>query len=140
MHDIDRQTEMRTDGLDTPAVVAGGRRGMSRACPDRLCRACGRRKPRFYIRGTVKSDRSHTLCFECYRALVNRTRAGRLELPDIWFLPGPPPTPAASRVDREAFAEELVLRRRRAQLAARDALDGLLGSLPPASGGLLNVS
>lgn len=40
-----------------------------------LCVGCHARKARFRYRGTVRADRDHTLCFECYRREVNRTRA-----------------------------------------------------------------
>jgi hypothetical protein len=40
-----------------------------------LCAACRERKARFRYRGAVRADRDHTLCFECYRAEINRARA-----------------------------------------------------------------
>ncbi len=43
-----------------------------------LCAACRARKALFKYRGDVRADRDHTLCFECYRAQVNRARARRL--------------------------------------------------------------
>ncbi len=43
-----------------------------------LCGACEERKARFRYRGEVRADRDHTLCFECYRGEMNRTRARRL--------------------------------------------------------------
>ena len=43
-----------------------------------LCAACQERKARFRYRKEVRADRDHTLCFECYRSEVNRTRARRL--------------------------------------------------------------
>ncbi len=42
------------------------------------CVSCEARKARFRYRGEVRADRDHTLCFECYRAEVNRARARRL--------------------------------------------------------------
>ena len=42
------------------------------------CQECCVRKARFQYRGVVKADRDHVLCFECYRAEVNRQRAYRL--------------------------------------------------------------
>lgn len=44
----------------------------------RACQSCQARKARFRYRGDVKSDRDHTLCFECYRAERERRRAARL--------------------------------------------------------------
>jgi hypothetical protein len=43
-----------------------------------LCVGCQERKARFRYRGEVRSDRDHTLCFECYRGEVNRARARQL--------------------------------------------------------------
>lgn len=37
----------------------------------KLCIGCKRRRARFRYRGVVRSDRVHTLCFQCYRALIN---------------------------------------------------------------------
>src|SRR5450759_4888193 len=42
------------------------------------CATCRERKARFKYRGEVRADRDHTLCFECYRAAVNRARARRM--------------------------------------------------------------
>jgi hypothetical protein len=44
-----------------------------------LCAACRERKARFKYRGEVRADRDHTLCFECYRAEINRARARRFK-------------------------------------------------------------
>jgi hypothetical protein len=41
----------------------------------RRCQSCEERKARFSYRGVVKSDRDHTLCFECFRAERERRRA-----------------------------------------------------------------
>ena len=46
-----------------------------------LCAACEQRKARFRYRGEVRADRDHTLCFECYRAEINRARSSRLREP-----------------------------------------------------------
>ena len=39
-----------------------------------LCTGCGQRPARFQYLGQVKADRSHTLCFQCYRAARDRAR------------------------------------------------------------------
>ena len=39
------------------------------------CQSCRQRRDRFRFTGTVRADRQHTLCFECYRALRDRIRA-----------------------------------------------------------------
>lgn len=40
-----------------------------------LCERCRERKARFSHRGVVKADRSHTLCFACFRSERDRLRA-----------------------------------------------------------------
>ena len=42
-----------------------------------LCKGCEERKALFRYRGCVRADRDHTLCFECYRGEINRSRARR---------------------------------------------------------------
>ena len=39
---------------------------------------CRQRRSLFRYRGRVRADRSHTLCFQCYRALHNLGRALRM--------------------------------------------------------------
>jgi len=102
-----------------------------------LCAACQARPARFRYRGVVKADRMHTLCFQCYRSALDRARTVSLRLLRA-SLPGDPgdgPGPAAAVVARpglfarqitEAAGERdaaLSLRRRRAQIAARHALE-----------------
>ena len=41
----------------------------------RLCERCRDRKAKFQYRGTVRSDRDHTLCFQCFRAQREHNRA-----------------------------------------------------------------
>ena len=54
----------------------------------RLCALCHQRKARFQYRGHVKADRTHTLCFECFRAEENRQRASKLRGVARCFPPG----------------------------------------------------
>ncbi len=84
------------------------------AVPRHLCTACRERQARFQYRGVVKADRTHTLCFQCYRAELNRQRARR-------GLTIPPVTQGVLPLDeRERL---LAARRRHAQIAARKALE-----------------
>ncbi len=93
------------------------------------CAACGTRPARFQYRGIVKADRSHTLCFQCFRAAVNRVRlALRMVEPrgPAAVVPGPG-APRLRVAQDEANApkyDELARRRHRAQIAARHALEG----------------
>ncbi len=109
-------------------VLSGGGRGSVHAASPHLCRVCGQRRSRFYARSGVKADRTHTLCFECYRAVVNRTRALRNRVAaDLRMLASALPAAARLRGDREAFHADLQRRRHQAQIAARHAMDGLTG-------------
>lgn len=44
----------------------------------KLCQRCCDRKARFRYRGSVRADRDHTLCFECYRSERDRQRSRAL--------------------------------------------------------------
>jgi hypothetical protein len=90
----------------------------------RLCQTCGERRAQYIRHGIVKADRTHTLCFECFRAERNRFRARRLA--DAGRLaPFASPLPPASKVigDRAGLFADLELRRRRAQIAARHEVE-----------------
>ncbi|MCU0251566.1 MAG: hypothetical protein MUE61_15270 [Vicinamibacterales bacterium] len=109
-------------------VVRGGRATTAR-WGRRLCLACGERRPLFSYRGVVKADRDHTLCFECYRAEVNRLRACRLRAFDAGAsIANPRPQPSKAIGDRAALLADIAARRRRAQMAARHAVE----ASPPA--------
>ncbi len=96
-----------------------------RATPH-LCVACHERPARFQYRGVVKADRTHTLCFRCYRSMMDSIRnvepVGRVtwvrSRPDAGpgRLMGLVPVPADKYV-------HLARRRCRAQIAARHALE-----------------
>jgi hypothetical protein len=68
-------------GRMTSAVRHGGDHPCGRidamASDDRrhLCERCRERKARFSHGGVVKADRSHTLCFACFRSERDRLRA-----------------------------------------------------------------
>lgn len=50
----------------------------SRRKDRKACFSCEARQARFAIRGRIKWDQDHTLCFGCYRSLRNQVRAQRL--------------------------------------------------------------
>ena len=102
----------------------GGSRARTAGWGARLCLACGERRALFAHRGVVKADRDHNLCFECYRAEVNRLRARRLSAaPAAAAVATPRPQPSKAVADRAALLADIAARRRRAQIAARRALD-----------------
>jgi len=89
-----------------------------------LCLACGRRRALFSYRGVVKADRDHNLCFECYRAEVNRLRARRFgTVTADSAMASPSLRPSQTVADRGALLADIAARRRRAQIMARHALD-----------------
>lgn len=47
----------------------------------RACESCRQRKARYQYRGVVRADRTHTLCFSCFRAERDRHRARLLAEP-----------------------------------------------------------
>lgn len=79
----------------------------SRPTVRHMCAGCRQRPARFQYRGHVKADRFHTLCFQCYRAAMDRVRADARR---------------AGTAPADARYEDLARRRRRAQIAARHAL------------------
>ena len=47
-----------------------------RRLPRHTCRSCEQHPAKFRYRGEVRADRDHELCFECFRAEVNRQGRG----------------------------------------------------------------
>jgi hypothetical protein len=90
----------------------------------RLCQTCGERRAQYIRHGIVKADRTHTLCFECFRAERNRVRARGLA-GEGWLAPLASPLPPASKMvgDRAGLFADLERRRRRAQIAARHEVE-----------------
>lgn len=111
-----------SEAIDSESLTTSGRGAVVRTA-GRMCQTCGGRRARFARHGgAAKADRSHTLCFECYRAETNRVRARRLA-GTFWLEPWPSPLPPASKfaADRAGLYADIDLRRRRAQIAARHA-------------------
>jgi hypothetical protein len=77
-----------------------------------ICQSCLDRKARFSVRGCVRADSDHTLCFECYRSERERQRAVRLS-----EVPAAPPlrvalstvAPGYSLSDREVAHRRAML-------------------------------
>ena len=44
-----------------------------------VCEHCSQRKARYQYRGVVRADRTHTLCFACFRSERDRQRARSLD-------------------------------------------------------------
>ena len=102
-----------------PRVVARSRRG--RATEEtRMCAACRAREARYGFRDEDDEnplvDRPHTLCFDCFRMEVDRRQAVARQRAHGW-------NATQARLPLEGTLDELSRRRRRAQIAARHALD-----------------
>ena len=117
---------------DGAMPLAGRGRATTARRGARLCLSCGERRALFFYRGVVRADRDHNLCFACYRAEVNRLRAGRLGACAPGAAPANPHLrPSRTVTDRAALLAEIAARRRRAQIIARHAL----ASADPAQAG-----
>lgn len=46
----------------------------------RMCVGCNSRPARYRFHGHVKSDRTHVLCFQCYRAIRDSQRLAQPKL------------------------------------------------------------
>ena len=69
------------------------------------CQSCRDRKARFRYRDSVRADRDHTLCFECYRREQERQRATRLA--GVPAPRGPMASPTLS--DRQVVHRQIML-------------------------------
>ena len=73
------------------------------------CRCCRERKARFQYRGAVRSDRAHTLCFQCYRSERDRQRSQHLAEPDRQQSAASPFDDAASLSGRQIAHRRVML-------------------------------
>lgn len=88
------------------------------AAPPRLCAGCRGREARYGFRDEAhpQADRPQTLCFDCFRMEITRRQAVAAQLARGWNASQVP-------LPLEDTLKELSLRRRRAQIAARHALE-----------------
>ena len=113
-----------------------------RSWPHGACGNCGQRESRFFAHEPEHCAVA-TLCFECYRALVNRTKATTGSVDgDLRMFASARPKPASVRGDRARFYDGLHRRLHQAQIVARHAVDGVVGAAPrpPAVDALQRVS
>jgi hypothetical protein len=83
-----------------------------------LCAGCRAREARYGFRDEAhpQADRPQTLCFDCFRMEIARRQAVAAQLARGW-------NASQVRLPLEDTLNELSLRRRRAQIAARHALE-----------------
>jgi hypothetical protein len=112
-------------GKDQQLALYGNATARARAVPRRgsapqtpLCAGCRAREARYGFRDEAhpEADRPRTLCFDCFRMEIGRRQAIAARLARGWN---------ASQVNLplDDTLKSLSLRRRRAQIAARHALD-----------------
>jgi hypothetical protein len=115
-------------------TYGGGSMGRARAVPRRavpgfsrtdadaptalLCAGCRAREARYGFRDEnhPQADRPRTLCFDCFRMEIGRRQAVAAQLARGW-------NAQQVRLPLEETLKQLDRRRRRAQIAARHALD-----------------
>jgi len=83
-----------------------------------LCAGCRAREARYGFRDEShpQADRPQTLCFDCFRMEIGRRQAVAAQLARGW-------NASQVRLPLEETLKELSLRRRRAQIAARHAVE-----------------
>jgi hypothetical protein len=86
--------------------------------PRKLCAGCRNREARYGFRDEAhpQVDRPQTLCFDCFRMEIARRQAVAAQLARGW-------NASQVRLPLDDTLKELSLRRRRAQIAARHALE-----------------
>ena len=84
----------------------------------RLCAGCRAREARYGFRDEAHplADRPQTLCFDCFRMEIARRQSVAAQLARGW-------NASQVRLPLDDTLKELSLRRRRAQIAARHALE-----------------
>ena len=88
------------------------------AAPVLLCAGCRAREARYGFRDEAhpEADRPRALCFDCFRMEIGRRQSVAAQLARGW-------NASQVRLPLEDTLRQLSLRRRRAQIAARHALD-----------------
>jgi hypothetical protein len=85
-----------------------------------LCAGCRSKEARYGFRdakaGELRYDRPRTLCFECFRVEIDRRQAVAAQLARGW-------NAEQAALPLEDTLRDLTRRRRRAQIAARHALE-----------------
>ena len=96
------------------------RAGSTGPASRKLCAGCRAREARYGFRDEAhpQADRPQTLCFDCFRMEILRRQAVAAQLARGW-------NASQVRLPLEETLKELSLRRRRAQIAARHALERL---------------
>jgi hypothetical protein len=111
---------LRQDNRDQQLALYTRSARPTRPTPVRthLCAGCRAREARYGFRDETEpqAPRPRTLCFDCFRMEINRRQAVAARLASGW-------NASQVRLPLEETLEMLTRRRRRAQIAARHALE-----------------
>ncbi len=106
--------------VSTPHENSGQSRRVRAAEQTRMCAACRAREARYGFNDREDDDplvgRPNTLCFDCFRMEIDRRQAAAAQLARGW-------NATQASLPLAGTLDALSRRRRRAQIAARHALD-----------------
>src|SRR5688500_12598693 len=120
----DSEQQLALQGLRWPARRPSVRAFVDAAARAPLCAGCRAKEARYGCRAEgvepEAGERPRTLCFDCFRIEIDRRRRAAEQLARGW-------NAAQVGLPLEDTLNELSRRRRRAQIAARHALDVAAG-------------
>ena len=120
LRQADTKQQLALQGLRWPAGRPSVHARISRDRHTPLCAGCRAKEARYGFRPegmeSTGEDRPRTLCFDCFRIEIDRRRRAAEQLARGW-------NAAQVGLPLEDTLNELSLRRRRAQIAARHALE-----------------
>ena len=120
LRQTDSDQQLALQGLRWPARRPAVRAFVDAHSRTPLCAGCRAKEARYGFRPegveAEGSDRPRTLCFDCFRIELDRRRRAAEQLARGW-------NAAQVGLPLEDTLRELSLRRRRAQIAARHALE-----------------
>lgn len=93
------------------------RRAVPQRAASKVCAGCREKEARYGFSEDERVDRPRTLCFECFRMEIDRRQRVAAQLARGW-------NAEQVRLPLADTLNELTVRRRRAQIAARRALAG----------------
>jgi len=120
LQQADSKQQLALQGLRWPARRPAVRAFVDAPRHTTLCAGCRAKEARYGFRAEgseeTSLDRPRTLCFDCFRIEIDRRRRAAEQLARGW-------NAAQVGLPLEDTLNQLSLRRRRAQIAARHALD-----------------
>ena len=96
---------------------SGSRRALAPRPAAKLCAGCRAKEARYGFKDEEREERPRTLCFECFRMEIEWRQRVAAQLARGW-------NAEQARLPLADTLKALTTRRRRAQIAARHALEG----------------